>query len=104
MRYPVILAVAAVCLLALAGTAAAQARDPFVPLIGPADTAGDTAPSEGTAPGTTQPASDGAPAQEGLPATGRGVAEWLALAYVLIAAGGAVAMFGWAFPRSSSSR
>lgn len=90
----------------VAGPASAQVRDPFIPLIRPAEVTGTT--EVGTT--TQQPAgftggiAETSPGREGLPATGGDVSGWLVLAYVLIAAGLGAAFYGWSSRTASTTR
>lgn len=81
-------------LLVLGSPAAAHKtglRDPFEPLISPEDatttdtTTTDTTTTDPTDPGTTVTVTD--PEDDGLPTTGSSAIDWLAIAYVLVAAG-----------------
>ena len=86
-------------LLALSSPAAAHKtglRDPFEPLISPEDgtstvtTTTDTTTTDTTDPGTTGTVIE---PDNGLPSTGSNAIDWLAIAYVLVAAGaGALAL------------
>jgi LPXTG-motif cell wall-anchored protein len=86
-------------LLTLSSPAVAQTsglRDPFEPLISPEDeTSTDTTTTDTT---TTDPTDTGATVtvadpDDGLPNTGSNATDWLAIAYVLVAAGAGALAF-----------
>ena len=101
-RFLVVLVVALTALVALAAPALAL-RDPFDPVIDlTPDTAGGVASGDGAADGANGSgdgtAGDGATSNPGVqsdafPNTGADTTGWLAIAYVLLASGGALVIF-----------
>lgn len=93
-------AVAGWLILAVAATpAVAIQRDPFDPVI---DTSAEATIDTGQASSSTESAATtetstttrtSQPDEGTLPATGRGISSWLAIAYVMIAAGAAMLAF-----------
>lgn len=87
----VVVAGTAAALLMLDGSARAQQRDPFDPLVSPGATATDDTGVTGTSVEGAGDTTDTAPApsveESSLPSTGPGVTGWLAVAYVLVAIG-----------------
>ena len=99
------LAVAGFVLLPLTAARAQDPglRDPFDPILSAEDAAtSPTEPDDATDPVTvTEPdVLDPDPASDGLPSTGQDPRNWLAVAYVLVAAGGALV----ALPRLTGER
>jgi LPXTG-motif cell wall-anchored protein len=97
-----------VLLVALAGPAAGQMRDPFDPVVDTSvETTTDTgqttssteppAATETTATTTTESTAD----EETLPNTGGSVSSWLAIAYVLVAAGAGLLLLATTIGESS---
>jgi LPXTG-motif cell wall-anchored protein len=86
-----------ILLVALAAPAAGQARDPFDPVIDTSvetttDTSQTTSPTSPTESASTSETTTTTTAtDEGtLPTTGSSVTSWLAIAYVLVAAGAGI--------------
>ena len=96
-----VIGIAAVGLLfSLSSPALAQTsglRDPFEPLISPEDeTPTDTTNTDTTTTDPTEPTVTVPDPDDGLPNTGSNTTDWLAIAYVLVAAGaGTLSLAKW---------
>ncbi len=97
-------------LLVLSSPAAAHKtglRDPFEPLISPEDatttdtTTTDTTTTDPTDPETTVTVTD---PDDGLPSTGSNPIDWLAISYVLVAAGAGALALAKVNPTSGPTR
>ena len=94
-------------LTAVAGSAGAQERDPFVPLVSPEEATGATdgagqadESGQGSGPGATQDVT--VHLTEQMPETGAPISSWAAIAFALVAMGGGLLalgrVMGWARP------
>jgi LPXTG-motif cell wall-anchored protein len=90
-RFALALTCFAALFVMIAAPAAAQQRDPFDPLVstgGVSDDTGTTTSSSTSGSSTSSSSSsDGAVEESSLPNTGSDMSQWLAVAYVLVAAG-----------------
>lgn len=104
-----VLAGAWIALVAVAGPAAGQVRDPFDPVV---DTSVETTTDTGQTTTSTEPSAGAetttitttteTAADEGtLPNTGGSVSSWLAIAYVLVAAGAGLLLLAKSIGESS---
>jgi hypothetical protein len=107
-RPALIVAGSCVVLVALAGPAAGQVRDPFDPVV---DTSVETTTHTGQTTSSTEPSASTetttttttpTTTDEGtLPTTGGSVSSWLGIAYVLVAAGAGLLLLAKTIGESS---